>query len=73
MFLQLTFIVKRIKYLSTYLDGNIAVHPKNHTIWGGNYAAVNISHKFVLFMSNWMLEFITGSKNLDLLCSQVFA
>lgn len=26
--LQLTFMVKRIKYLSTYLDGNITVHPK---------------------------------------------
>lgn len=46
---------------------------KNHTIWGENYATVNISHKFVLFISNWMLEFITCNKNLDLLCSQVFA
>lgn len=46
---------------------------KHHTIWGGNYATVNISHKFLLFIFNWMLEFITPNKNLDLLCSQVFA
>lgn len=59
-----------LKYI---LRCNITLNPKHRTIWGGNYATVNISHKFVLFISNWMLEFITPNKNLDLLCSQVFA